>query len=496
MKSDRLSEVLRRVLIIIAAIMVIALVWLFAFDGWNKIMPIHKVVEDPKLDIVSAERPGRLSITDDVTSQVLLGNVYSTLFTVNKDGTPEPSLVRDWKTSDDGTKVTMRIRDDVKATNGVKITPAVVVKSLHNNIQGKYPYYDVVTKTINKVEEHEDSVIITLNNPMAVLPLLLAGPLGAIGTDGAHETKPGDVATGPYSVSSFKDSTIILKRNHGWPDKTADEISVKWTDEATAMSEMNTLNATHVFMTSNDGDGVNHDDKYKRSYGPSTHGVMVVYNANASRPYPASSDIRYRQGVSQSIDKQSLVESIGGGLKVNADPVPLGSTYWSDAGSILPYDPTAGMGKTSYFGANPLRMLTRSSDSDNTRQILVRDFRSVGQYVRSYGDSSSIGDGDWDVALIDHHGFDLKEFIDGNSLTSLDAPDTSIAYDAVFTAGTPEALKNAVSGLSRSLVSWSPASWVGNYQNTFIMKDDCTAPNPGFADVRIDLTGLSCDDHS
>lgn len=494
MKSGRLSEILRWTSIIIAAAMVIVLIWLFAFDGWNKIMPIHKTIEDPKLDIVSTDRPKKLSITDDVTSQVLLGNVYATLFTLKPDGTPKPSIAEDWKTSDNGMKISMGIRSDVKATNGVKITPSVVVKSLHNNIQGKYPYYDVVTKTISRVEEHKNSVLITLNHPMAVLPFLLAGPLGAIGTDGEHEVKPGDVATGPYSISSFKDSTIILKRNHGWPNKTSNEMSIKWTDDATSMSDMRTLKATHVLKTSDDD--ANHNDTYKKTYGPSTHGVMIVYNSNASRPYPALSDIRYRQGVSQSIDRQALTESIGGGLKANSDPVPLGSTYWSDAGSILPYDPHDGASKTSYFGANPLRMLTRASDSDNTRQILVKNFRSVGQYVRSYGDSSSIDDGNWDAALIDHHGFDLKEFTDGNDLTSLDAPDTSTAYDAVFTAGTLDDLKSAISGLARSLVNWAPATWVGNYQNVFIMQNDYVAPNPGFVDVRIDLTALSCGDHS
>ena len=491
-KNSRRDTILRRAAIFVAIITVACVIWLFVFNGWNTIIPMKSKDNDPVIDVTGTSQPTKLSLTDSATSNILLGNVYSTLYTIRNDGSLKSDVLSGWKTENGGLRLVMTLNKGMKASNGVDITPAVVVKSLHNNIQGSYPHADVVSTAISRVETDGQSVVVSLNHPMAILSLILAGPMGAIGTDGETVVKPGDISTGPYSIQSFGNGEAKLVRNRNWPAKTPNSITIKWTDEATASEDLSTLKATHVLSYSGTGPSLKDPSKYKRVDGPGTNGVMIVYNSRATRPYPTSSDVRYRRGLTQSVDRNALVGIIGNGLVANGSPIPLGSVYrGGDDGSSLSYDRRQAASATSYFGANPIRLLTPNDDG-NTRQFITSSYRAIGQYVRSHGPSSSIGNGDWDVALIDHHGFDLGQYIDGNDLTGLEAPETMEAYDAVMNAGDEESLKTAIASLSSKLVQWSPGMWIGNYKDTLTARKTCTVPNPGMADVRIDLSGYSC----
>ena len=160
-KNSRRDTILRRVAIIVSIVTVACVVWLFVFNGWNTIIPMKSKDNDPVIDVTGTSQPTKLSLTDSATSNILLGNVYSTLYTIRNDGSLKSDVLSGWKTENGGLRLVMTLNKGMKASNGVDITPAVVVKSLHNNIQGSYPHADVVSTSISRVETDGQSVVVS-----------------------------------------------------------------------------------------------------------------------------------------------------------------------------------------------------------------------------------------------------------------------------------------------------------------------------------------------
>jgi peptide/nickel transport system substrate-binding protein len=102
--------------------------------------------------------------------------MYDSLITYSpKDISPQPGLASDWKTSSDGLTWTFTIRDDVKWSDGEKLTADDVAFTLNRILDGG-PESSTWISYLGSVEKitapDSTTVVLELSEPNSVLPLL------------------------------------------------------------------------------------------------------------------------------------------------------------------------------------------------------------------------------------------------------------------------------------------------------------------------------------
>ncbi|MBF6207387.1 hypothetical protein IU483_25350 [Streptomyces gardneri] len=132
---------------------------------------------------------------------------YDQLFVLGPDGAPQGRLVEKWSVSEDGLRVTMKLREDASFRDGSSLDAAVVVANLERARTLPSPLIkSQMAAVVGSEVTAPYEVVVTLGGPTPVLPYLLAGGAGYIMNPVLF--REGDPATqtdgsGAYRVESF-----------------------------------------------------------------------------------------------------------------------------------------------------------------------------------------------------------------------------------------------------------------------------------------------------
>ncbi len=154
----------------------------------------------------------------------IAANCYDTLTVADQDFNLKPGLATEWEASSDATKWTFKLRPGVKFHDGSPLTsqdvaytfkrildPALTAKGL-TQIQ---PYL-----TTSGIDASDPStVVFTLTQPNAFLPVIVSGVTFSIVKDGSTDFSKGN-GTGPFSIGAFDSAAKLgLTRFDGyWQD--------------------------------------------------------------------------------------------------------------------------------------------------------------------------------------------------------------------------------------------------------------------------------------
>lgn len=512
---DSLKDSLRRIVAFVMTLAILSTVWLFVFNGWDDVMPVvdrdkYRDVK-PVVDVI-ATAPTEINPKTNADSalwRVLGHNVVATWLKTGKDGALEPELVDRWEQSADKMEWTFHLSKSLDWSDGSEITAGDLVRSLKDNIAAKYEYSDRLD--LESVSAADDStVIIKTREPKAVLPHLLSGRLGAVwsskqpdGEMAGDSLSKKPVTSGPYEITGYSKTsdgkgTLTLEptRSKLAADLRVSMVTVRWTGEADAKNDAATGAAQYAIADydADFGDGTTH--------GQSTRRLAIAFNGQTDRPYPALSDKRFRQGIRNAVDSRAVLDAIGGGYsdsRLIGGGVTPGTFGYEDLTGLFPFDAAKGRSEaTSYFGVYPFALITPDW-SAGAGDVITRQLNAIVQYPHAEtldqaAYSQRLQSNDYDMALIRVDGYDgLKGLLDANSVTGVDAPDTTKAYDAVFTAGTEDELEAAVKNAARVQSDWSTVDWLGVAKTSAWSAKGWKQLAADLSDVSIDLTGLGKD---
>ena len=288
------------------------------------------------------------------------------LWSYDDKNQPVPEIAAEIPTAEngglsaDGKTITVKLRDDVKWSDGEPVTADDfvfsydMVMSDKNVVNGRYPFEDYVDSVTAKDKQ---TLVIQLKEPFApwlpymfddwVLPKHILQPVfDSEGTiDNAAWNKAPTVGVGPYVFSEWESgSHIIFKANPNWikPPKL-EQIFIRIVPDDAAQEAAIIAGDTDigVFLSSDQIEKLEAGGKVDVVSVPSGYDEGWFLNMNPDTAHPAMLDVNVRKAIALATDRFSIVKDL---LDDTVNPVNV--TFWDATEpynnpdlKAYPYDP-------------------------------------------------------------------------------------------------------------------------------------------------------------
>lgn len=495
------KHVLTAVKFISALLVLSLLAWLFLFNGLSTLKKDAASIQDKGTPVVNI---GFIGSRDDLMKSAN-PSINAGLMMIDSNSVANPSmLVKDMKLSDDRLVLSFTMKDNLRWSDGSRMTSSDIVDSLKSSITDKNNYYSkYIYSNLDSLTANGSTIQFRLKKPMAVLNWLLADNAYSIRKAGV---KDNSVTSGAFSVSGSRmddghgnvlkpsDSNLVLVRNPYYPVKAASSyVSVNvYNDDNTAVTAFN-KNEVSYLVSDGRIDGAFNGNDYEINRGNGTRRTVLAFNSRASAG-ALLSDVHFRQGFRQAIDNNAIMQSLGDDGIVMTNPLIPGS-YGYVADTSFPYDVASGRYlSTSYFGVKNTRVLWQASRGHAFGEVLDSNLANIVQYTRW----EEVDDGtynqrvesrDYDMVLMDVKGLDpFRDFLNNNQITGIDnQPDVDTAYNAIFSAADDNALRASIRGASDTMDNASIVDWLYASKTTIVNRKGMNAMPAGFSDVNLRL---------
>ncbi|WP_193368716.1 ABC transporter substrate-binding protein [Pelagibius marinus] len=241
-----------------------------------------------------------------------------------------PSLAESWEASPDAKVWTFKIRKGVQFHNGKEMTIDDVLATLnrHSDEQSQSGALGIM-KTVSSIKADGGSLVVSLEDGNADLPLLLSDYHLVIQPGGGVDEPNAGIGTGPYKVASFEPGVrATFERNtNDWRDDRgfAESVEMLVINDATARTAALSSNQVH-FINRVDPKTV---DLLKRAphvkiQNTSGRGHYVFIMHCDKEPF-ANNDLRL--ALKYAMDRETLVEKILRGFGKVGNDFPINETY-------------------------------------------------------------------------------------------------------------------------------------------------------------------------
>jgi peptide/nickel transport system substrate-binding protein len=261
-----------------------------------------------------------------VASYQLIRSVEAPLLEVTPDGQDiAPGLAQKWAYDKTGTKLTLALQPDAAFSDGTPLTPADVVFSVRQWLQGAQygPLYSNFIKSAKPKGDH--GVVITLTAPSSALLGVLTWSNSAIvpanfGGKTAEEFYEKPIGAGPFAIESSSDDEIDLVRNeHYWAagEPYLDSLTYKVVAD-TSQRLLQVQSGDAGLADRVPTDSLSTVDSSSEVVSVPSTSMSVISFSQSSGPM---SDPHFRKAVSLAIDRQALVDSVFEGKASVADGI-------------------------------------------------------------------------------------------------------------------------------------------------------------------------------
>ncbi len=303
-------------------------------------LDVGMLVEPPALDPFHQAADARIRVT------VL---IYQGLFYEAADGEAKPLLAESYEVSEDGLTYTFQLREGVKFHNGKDMTAEDVAYS-YNYIRdpengspgaGDFAIIDSVEAT------GPLTVVMTLSEPNAALPMTLGNKYGAVIPAGYFDDENArtamnsqSVGTGPFRLAEFNpNQNLTLERFEDY-----------WEEGAPYLDAVNFAflpNSASMLVALRNGriDVVNLERPQDVAQVEGIEGLVIERfpslnqkTVDLGSETPPLDDVRVRQAISLAIDKEEIMQAAIGGYGQVITTIVAGlEDRWGVPASELPF---------------------------------------------------------------------------------------------------------------------------------------------------------------
>jgi ABC-type transport system substrate-binding protein len=272
------------------------------------------------------------ALSTDVPTGRAVSYVFDGLTRFTPDARVEAGLAERWDVSSDGLTYTFHLRQGVKFHNGAPFTARNVVRTFHRAldpatkggraeplapIKGSADFAAGRAKSVSGLTAPDDfTVVITLSEPLASFPKLLAMPVASIVPDstpvdfGQHP-----VGTGPWTFVEWKhDDYLKFARNPtywGGAPATDTLIARIIPEPSTAVAEFESGNVDVLVIPQGETAAWEQTDE-KKAMLQSAPALILYYVALNTTRGPLK-DGRVRQAINYAVDSKTILDQLMGG---------------------------------------------------------------------------------------------------------------------------------------------------------------------------------------
>ena len=269
------------------------------------------------------------ALSTDVPTGRAVGYLFDGLTRFTPDAKVEPALATSWDVSPNGSVYTFHLRRGVTFSDGRPFVARQVTLSWQRVLDPKvkggrgWPLYPIkgakefadgkATVIEGLWTPNDSTVIVTLKEPFAIFPKLLAMPVASIAPDNVPANfgeKP--VGTGPWMLAEWKhdDYLLFVPNPKYWGTKPkADSLKARVISEpSTAVAEFESGNVDVLQIPQSDIRSWQEDTE-RRKLLASTPSLELVYVAINTTRGPLK-DVRVRQALNHAIDRRILVRNL------------------------------------------------------------------------------------------------------------------------------------------------------------------------------------------
>ncbi|MGK3956385.1 ABC transporter substrate-binding protein [Arthrobacter sp. R4] len=255
----------------------------------------------------------------DGTQRYVWGSIYDTLIYNDNEGKLQPSAAESWEYSDDARTLTLKLRDDMKFSDGDPVTSKAVKVTLERtkNTAGPQQSNLGAVESIDTPDDH--TAVLNLNRPDPNLLVALSFGSGVIADpDTINDEKSAldPVGSGPYVLNKTQtvngNKYVLDRRDDHWnaeayPFKT---ITVRAIQDRTALFnalktgelDAGTVDANQAKQL---GGGALKTTEVKGN----TVGQIVLADRNGEVAPPLA-DVRVRQAINHAFDRQKIIDAL------------------------------------------------------------------------------------------------------------------------------------------------------------------------------------------
>ncbi|MBL8166106.1 MAG: peptide ABC transporter substrate-binding protein [Anaerolineae bacterium] len=330
---------MKRSLVLIVLVLAVAL---------TALAPV--AAQDNTLRIALQQEPDTLSpiYTQMWFAGTVIDLLLAQVWWIDNAGNPVPAIAAEIPSaengglSEDGTVITIKLREDAVWSDGEPITAAdyvfyyEMITAESNTVGSRYPWDSQVAS----VEAADDqTVVVTFNAPfapwlssLAISPLpehVLRPVFEADGTlDTAAWNREPNVTSGPFSFVSWEAGSgmeFVRSENYFLGSAKLDGVSIQFVpDDATVVAAL-VAGDTDVgtFISSGDVPALRETGNINIELVPSSYNEGIFFNVGPDG-HPALKDVNVRRALAMAIDRDRVNRDL------NLDLVYTGASFWEN----------------------------------------------------------------------------------------------------------------------------------------------------------------------
>jgi len=254
-------------------------------------------------------------LNEEYTVDQALKLIFDSLIDFDDTQKPIPNLASNWKFSNDGVTVTIKLREDVKWHDGTRFTAEDVIFSLDTikNSLDTSPYKRCMQNVISYKPIDEYSIKINYNQPFSgaiyalYFPIIPAHVYGEQNVDTMNQVNP--VGTGAYQMDGYSlTKELNLRANSDWfkGEPYIEKIKVVVTpDEETDLYSFDQGQLDLIGTDIVDWEKYAQKDNTQIHEYTTSHYDFIGFNFNK----PLFQDKKLRKAIAYAIDRKRLLEN-------------------------------------------------------------------------------------------------------------------------------------------------------------------------------------------
>jgi peptide/nickel transport system substrate-binding protein len=415
--------------------------------------------------------------------QILLGNVYETLFSFDENQSMTSRLLSDWHVSEDSRTYDFELREGIHFSNSHTIDAQIVVDSIKDVLDNKLRNYQKLGPISEVTAVDARKLQIILEEPYADFFWYLSGRAGIVyNLNATFNPQTEAIGSGPYLVSEFKEneSLTLVKNDNYWGGRDVNGVSAQ--TNTIVIHYISDPNAQVNALLSGDVDvmapvvenllpSIEEAGEFQYQIGKGTDKFTLAFNNKS----PKLTNQAFRAALRRGIDHNAIIAARGGKADLPLyGPIPESDPGYVDFSANWAYAPTVAKAEVAELHPDGQTLTLKYANEiygNELGDLLKSQLAEIGvTIVVEYLDFTTwlndvYTNKDYELTIVDQaDAHDFINWANPDYYFNYDNPEVQKLYQQAMSAASSQETAKLLAQASAIVSNDAAADWLFNYQ--------------------------------